>query len=81
MGIILKISLPGVSVVTRQAGLTVWSLSVVSAVALACLVVTVSSRWVAMAVALTWHTAATTSQGGTKATWTTVLTMGSYSPI
>lgn len=59
----VKISLPGVSVVTRQAGLTVWSLSVVGAVALACLVVTVSSERVTMAVALTWHTAAATSQG------------------
>lgn len=63
MCITLKISLPGVSIVTRQAGLTVCSLSVVSAVALACLVVTVSSEWVTMAVALTWHTATTTSQG------------------
>lgn len=81
MCITLKISLPGVSIVTRQAGLTVYSLSVVSAVALTCLVVTVSSEWVAMAIALTWHTATTTSQGWTKTTWTTVLTMGPCSPI
>lgn len=59
----MKMFLPGVSVVTRQAGLTVWSLSVVGAVALARLVVTVSSERVAMAVTLTLHTAATTSQG------------------
>lgn len=58
----IKISLPGVSVVTRQAGLTVCSLSVVGAVALACLVVTVSSDWVTVAITLTWHTAAATSQ-------------------
>lgn len=57
------VSLPGVSVVTRQAGLTVWSLRVVSAVALACLVVTISSEWITVAVALTWHAAPTTSQG------------------
>lgn len=57
------ISLPGVSIITRQTGLTVWSLRVVSAVALARLVVTISSEWVTVAVALTWHTAATTSQG------------------
>lgn len=59
----VQISLPGVSIVARQAGLTVCSLSVVGAVALACLIVTVSSKWVAMAVTLTGHTAAATSQG------------------
>lgn len=59
----VKISLPGVSVVTRQAGLTVWSLGVVGAVALACLVVTVASERVAMAIALTRNTATATSQG------------------
>jgi len=58
-----QLSLPGVSIVTRQAGLTVWSLSVVSAVALARLVVTVSLQRVAVPVTLTRHTAAATSQG------------------
>ena len=59
----VKTSLPGVSVVTRQAGLTAWSLSVVGAVALARLVVTVSSERVAMAVTLALHAAASTGQG------------------
>lgn len=59
----IAVFLPWVSVVSRQTGLTVRSLSVVSAVALACLVVTVSSKWVAVPVALARHTSAATCQG------------------
>lgn len=77
----MKTSLPGVSIVTRQAGLTVWSLGIVSAVALACLVVTVASERITMAVTLTRNTAATISKGWTKATWTAVLTVGPCSPV
>lgn len=56
-------------------------LSVVCAVALACVVVTVALQRVAMAVTLTRHTAATPSQGGTEAPGTTVLTMRPGRPI
>lgn len=77
----VRSSIPGVSVVTRQAGFTVWSLSIVGAVALSCLVVTVASERVAMTITLTGNTAAATSQGRTKAARTAVLTVRPCSPI
>lgn len=72
---------PGVSIVTREAGLTVRPLSVVCAVALAGVVVTVPLQRVAMAVTLTRHTATTPSQGRTEAPGTTVLTMRPGRPV
>lgn len=54
---------PGVSIVTREAGLAVGTLGVVGAVALAGVVVTVALQRVAMAVALTRHTATPPRQG------------------
>lgn len=79
--ITLIICLPGVAIVTRETGLTVWSLSVVCAIALACLVVTVSLQWVTMAITLTRHTATAPCQGWTKAPGTAVLTMRPSGPI
>lgn len=81
MCITVNIFLPGISIVTREAGLTVRSLSVVRAVALACLVVAISLLWVTMAITLARHAATTPSQGWTKAPGATLLTMRTSSPI
>lgn len=78
------ISSPGVSVVPSQAGLAVGSLGVVGAVALARLVVTVTSGRVAVAVALALHTAAAaaaTGQGRPEAARAAVLAVGSHGPV
>lgn len=76
-----KLCLPGVPVVAGQAGLAVRALGVVGAVALARLVVTVSSQRVAVAVALTLHAAAASSQGRAEAAWAAVLAVGARGPI
>lgn len=56
----LNICIPRVTVVARKTGITVRPLSVVGAVALACLVVTVSLEWVTVAITLTRNTASAT---------------------
>lgn len=58
-----------------------WSLGVVSAVALACLVVAVTLERVAVSVTLTGDTAAAPSQGGAEAPRSAVLTVRSCSPV
>ncbi|KAF3839321.1 hypothetical protein F7725_018038 [Dissostichus mawsoni] len=76
----MKLSSPGVSVVSGQAGLTVRPLCVVGTVALAGLVVTVSSHRVTVAVTLTLHTALASRQRRSKAARATVLTLYESKP-
>lgn len=58
-----------------------WSLGVVCAVALACLIVAVAQEGASMAVTLAGQTAPAPGQRRTKTPWSTVLTLETHCPI
>lgn len=81
LGLDSEFDVPGVSIVARQAGFTVWALSVMGAVTLACLVVAVTLERVTMAITLTRNATFTACQSRTKTTWPAVLTVWPCSPV